>query len=59
MQYLYTLDELLAADTNGWSCHDCGRTWLDIRGPSVAVPITEGDDDCPHTKLGRAMVAQG
>lgn len=58
MQYLYTLDELLTIETNGYACHECGRTWLDLAGPSLAYPVTDGiDPACSHPSIGRAMVA--
>lgn len=57
-RFLYTLDELLALQTNGWSCADCGRTWGDLVGPSLAVVVTEGADPaCRHPKLNRAYLA--
>jgi hypothetical protein len=58
MRYLYTLDELLALASNGYSCAECGRTWLDAAGPGFAFPVTDGiDPACKHPKLTRAMVA--
>lgn len=56
MKYLYTLDELLTITTNGWSCPDCGKAWLDA-SPGLAVPfVPSADQSCRHPKLNRAMI---
>lgn len=56
MKTLYTLDELLAMQTNGWSCAECGRIWLDAVGPSLSRPGVQGDSDCAHPSIRRALV---
>ncbi len=56
MRTLLTLDELLAVETNGWSCHWCGRAWLDTV-PGLAVPISDpAFAGCRHPVLHRAMI---
>jgi hypothetical protein len=58
MRMLWTLDELLATSTNGWSCGDCGRLWMDAApGGSLALPVFGGSGECRHPELMRALVA--
>lgn len=58
MKFLFTLDDLLAMRTNGWSCPECGTAWLDLDSPSMAVPVVAGyDDNCRHPKLVRTMIS--
>lgn len=59
MKFLYTLDDLLAIRTNGWSCPECGAAWLDLDSPSMAVPVTAGaDPNCRHPRLSRARLSR-
>lgn len=56
MRALYTLDELLSIRTNGWSCPNCGKAWVDT-GAGYSVPVTDGHDpECRHPELHRATV---
>lgn len=58
MRMLWTLDELVSARTNGWSCPDCGRLWMDAApAGALAIPITSTETPCSHPKLMRALVA--
>lgn len=58
MRFLYSLDELLTLQTNGWSCFDCGRAWADVL-PGSAFLIAEGSDPtCKHPKLHRARLSR-
>lgn len=57
MRILWTLYELLALRSNGWTCRDCGRTWGDLAGPQAAVLIAAGNPDCPHRQLHRSQLA--
>jgi hypothetical protein len=58
MRYLYTLDELLAITTNGWSCPACGKAWLDTV-PGVAFPyVPSADQSCRHPLLKRATISR-
>lgn len=57
MKHIRTLDELLTLHTNGYSCPECGRLYLDIAGPSLAVPVYAGiDTECTHPQLIRALI---
>lgn len=59
MRYLYAFDELFSIRTNGWSCAQCGKAWVDT-GPGISVPITDGHDpSCRHPQLHRATIAEG
>jgi hypothetical protein len=56
LRFLYTLDELLAIDTNAWSCHECGKTYADVTDGLAVVVVESSDPECLHPVLNRAVV---
>ncbi len=53
--FRYTLYELLAMDTNGWSCTNCGQGWIDTNA-GVSAAVIKGVGGCRHPKLVRAKL---
>lgn len=60
MNYLYTLDELLAMaarPANAFAC-ECGRVWRTVL-PGLSVPIADSAlVECRHPKLRPAYITE-
>lgn len=60
MKQVYTLEDLLVRNTNGYTCNDCGQLWLDHLGsPSLAFTLTKGfDGSCRHPMQYRTRITR-